>query len=295
VTADAHLRGTATAQYEAFLQDFIKDMAEWRADFVIDLGDFAIQGSSGPTDPQRHREQLGNLKLHWPRYCQAPCPGYIVLGNHDVGWINGGDEKITPEALYHGPYGGEHITKEEFLAVTKMPHRYYAFNMKGCHFIVLDGNNPRGPSAVPAGHDGAVGAYWIDDVQKAWLAEDLRTNRDRPKIVFCHEELHHTPAAGSGQGGEVPFPQIGKDASYMDNGWEIRRMFAEDGKVLACFFGHKHTGRWTVYDGTHYITLVALHAKGSYAKVTLSDELRIEGTGIQKSFALELPPLSRVK
>ena len=107
--------------------------------------------------------------------------------------------------------------------------------------------------------------------------------------MFSHQELHHTPAAGSPEGGDVPFPPVGKEGSYIDNGWEMRRMLQRDGRVLACFAGHKHRNRWTVRDGVHYITLAALHWGGSFAKVTLSDGLHIEGAGEQRSYRLTFP------
>lgn len=170
-----------------------------------------------------------------------------------------------------------------------MPHRYYSFDAQGFHVIVLDGNNEADKSAPPRGHDGMVGTYWIDPVQKQWLAKDLAKNRKKPKIVFCHEELHHTPVRGSGQGGDNPFPAVGKQHSYIDNGWEIRKQFAEDGRVLACFFGHKHRSRWTVYESTHYLTMAATHFKASFAAITIADKLDIQGFGGQRSYQLPLP------
>jgi hypothetical protein len=170
-----------------------------------------------------------------------------------------------------------------------MPHRYYSFDMNGYHFIVLDGNNWRGATAVPAGHDGTNGAYWVDDTQKAWLAADLAASRAKTKVVFCHQELHHTPPEGSGEGGDVPFPPVGKETSYVDNGWELRDLLAADGRVLACFFGHKHDDRWTVYGGVDYVTVKALHA-GAYAKAWIADKLYVDVVGSDRSYAFDLPP-----
>jgi alkaline phosphatase len=211
------------------------------------------------------------------------------MGNHDVGWLKGGDEKITPGDLIGRGHAGEDITKQEFLEVTGTPHRYYSFSVRGFHFIVLDGNNAADGSAPQPGHDGVAGGYSIDATQKQWLAEDLARHKQKPKIVFCHEELHHTPTRGSGQGGDTPFPAVGKQGSYIDNGWELRKMFAEDGRVLACFFGHKHRNRWTIYDGTHYITMAATHWKSSFAAITIAGKLTITGFGGQRSYELSLP------
>ena len=291
MSADPHMVKTWNRQC---VKDFVKAMRQWKPEFVIDMGDFAVQVSSAPvTTPEMHDGQLEWLKRHWELYQTAGCPAYLVMGNHDVGWIWGGDEHIKPEELYksyyQGAHGGEDITKDEWLAVTKLPGRYYSFDAKGVHFIVLDGNNWRGKTAVAKGHDGVAGAYWIDDSQRDWLEKDLAANREKVKFVFCHEELHHTPVEGSGQGGDVPFPPVGKERSYVDNGWQIREMLAKDGKVVACFHGHKHRNRWAVYDGIHYVTLAAIHWEGSYARVTVTKtRLHIEGVGSQRSYAFPL-------
>ena len=106
--------------------------------------------------------------------------------------------------------------------------------------------------------------------------------------MFCHQELHHTPPEGSGEGGDVPFPPVGKENSYVDNGWQLRDLFKSQGSVAVCFFGHKHRNRWTVYGGVHYITLAATHWGGSYAKVTISDKLSIRGHANQRDYTIPL-------
>jgi len=296
ITADCHILGRDGDR--AALGKFVEEMKRWKPDFVFDLGDFACQAGSGQTTPAMHDSQLEGLRRSWALLAESPCPAYIAMGNHCVGWIKGGNEKITPDDLYAKPHGGEDITKDEFLAVTKMPRRYYSFDVKGYHFIVLDPNNSghallkeagRTEDEIKAvlGHDGVVGAYYLDEPQRKWLAEDLAANREKTKIVFSHEELHFTGAAG-GEGGDIPFPQYPKFTSYCGNGWQARELFKADGKVLACFAGHKHQNRWTVHGGTNFITLKATHAQGSYAKVTISDMLQIDGHSQQRSYKIPL-------
>ena len=288
LNADPHLLGRRAAGNEANFLGFVKEMVKWRPDFAIDLGDFGCQIAEGTTTQEMHDGQLEALKHHAKVFSQVPCPRYHVIGNHDVGWIRGGEEKITAKDLIGRGHAGEDITKEEFLQATSTPHRYYSFDTNGIHVIVLDANNAADSAAPKKGHDGVEGGYYVDVTQQRWLRETLARNRARPKIVFCHEELHHTPVEGSGEGGEVPFPAVGKETSYVDNGWQIRQLFAADGKVMACFFGHKHRSRWTVYRGTHYITMAATHWKASFARVTIADRLLIEGVGGQKSYHLPL-------
>ena len=286
VTADCHLLGRRAPGNERHLQAFVDEMTRWKPDFVIDLGDFACQAGEGQTTAELHDAQLRGLTHHWSVLSGVPCPAYLAIGNHDVGWLRGGNETIKPADLYACPHGGEDITKDEHLAVTRMPNRYYSFDIKDYHFIALDANNARG--AVRSGHDGIAGGYYIDDQQMAWLQRDLASHRRRITAVFCHQELHHTPPEGSGEGGDVPFPPVGKEGSYVDNGWQLREMFTAHGSVLVCFAGHKHRNRRTVHGGVHYITLAATHWGGSYAKVTIADKLHIQGHANQRDYTLPL-------
>jgi alkaline phosphatase len=288
LTADCHLMGRRTPGNERHLLEFVAEMARWKPDFVIDLGDFACQAGEGQTTAELHDAQLQGLIHHWSVFSRVPCPAYLAMGNHDVGWLHGGDEKIEPADLYAGPHGGEDITKQEYLAATRMPGRYYSFDVRNYHFIVLDANNARDPAAVAPGHDGVAGGYFVDGQQMAWLEENLAAHRGKTTVVFCHQELHHTPPEGSGEGGDVPFAPVGKENSYVDNGWQLREIFKSHDSVVACFFGHKHRNRWTVYGGVHYITLAATHWGGSYAKVTISDKLSIRGHANQRDYTIPL-------
>ncbi len=289
LNADPHLLGRRAVGNEANFQQFVDQMQRCKPDFAIDLGDFGCQVAEGQTTRGMHAGQLAALRHHVSVFAQLSCPRYHVMGNHDVGWLRGGDEQLTPSDLIGRGHAGEDITKQEFLEVTGVPHRYYSFDVRGVHCIVLDGNNAADKASPPPGKDGLPGSYWIDASQQEWLAADLASHRQQPKLVFCHEELHHTPVEGSGQGGERPFAAIGKQHSYIDNGWQVRRQFAEDGRVLACFFGHKHRNRWTVYDQTHYITMAATHWNCSFAEITLAKLLTIKGFGGQRSYQLPLP------
>ncbi|MBQ15935.1 MAG: hypothetical protein CMJ65_02295 [Planctomycetaceae bacterium] len=289
LNADPHLQGPRPAGRANKFKRFLDQMMVFRPDFAIDLGDFGIQISEGKTTQKMHDGQIAGLKHHVGEFARLKCPRYHVMGNHDVGWLKGGEEKIVAADLIGHSHAGEDITKQEFLEITGTPHRYYSFDVHGFHFIVLDANNAADESSPPRGKDGLVGGYWIDAAQKKWLDEDLSKHRQKPKLVFCHEELHHTPEAGSGQGGDTPFKPVGKQHSYVDNGWEIRKMFARDGRVLACFFGHKHRSRWTVYDDTHYLTMAATHFNASFSEITIDQNFVIKGFGSQRSYKFPLP------
>jgi hypothetical protein len=294
MTADAHLLGRTAPENESVLRSFVETMKTWRPDLVVEMGDFGCQISNDPiTTTSMHDGQLEALHHHVSVLAEVPCPRLHVLGNHDVGWVRGGDEHITAADLIGGTAGqdhfGEDITKQEFLEATASPGRYYSFEANGFLMIVLDANNQPDSEAPTPGHDGIEGAYYVDAGQRRWLQALLSAHRSKPKLVFCHQELHHTPVGGSGEGGDVPFPAVGKEGSYVDNGWQIRQLLAADQKVLACFHGHKHRSRWAMYGGVHYVTLAGTHWQQSFALVTVSgEELLIEGAGGQRSCCLPI-------
>jgi hypothetical protein len=75
-------------------------------------------------------------------------PRYHVLGNHDM---DGG------------------FSRQQALAFLEMPGRYYSFDHRGVHFVVLDGNDP-GPRQKPY-------YRYIAEDQANWLAQDLAVTK----------------------------------------------------------------------------------------------------------------------
>lgn len=273
---------------------FLERMREWKPDFVVAVGDYVTPRLSGEHNMTREQYQglTEDLGVFWPMLKNCGCPAYVVAGNHDVGWVQGGDEKLTTEDLIkRGSGGGHALCKDEWAQRLSMPGRYYAFDIRGVRIIVLDANNSQ-DSEVPNNKDGVRGAYWIDQPQLRWFEQQLRETAGRPKIIFCHQELHHTGNDGSGQGGWSPFPPFHKDGSYVGNGWLLRDLMARDGNVLACFHGHYHMNRWTVYGGTHFITLDNERGDGgqNWAEVTVTpNQLLVAGHNHQQSYDLPLP------
>jgi len=285
---------------------FVERMHEFKADFVVAIGDYVTpRGRKHGNTPEQYAGFKEDLGVFWPILKAVPCPAYVVAGNHDVGWIRGGDEKVTTaELIAKGKTGGHALCKDEWCQILGMPGRYYAFDAGDFRCLVLDGNNTQDTDADNA-KDGLRGAYWIDQSQLEWIRLELSAHRDKPKIIFSHEELHHTDHfTGSGQGGWTPLPPHYKDGSYIGNGWQVRELFEQDGKVAVVFHGHYHKNRWTVYGGTHYITLDDLGTlrwlwadpapepnMPHWAEVTISgDRMHIAGHGNQMGFDLPTLP-----
>ena len=166
------------------LEIFVNAMIAARADFIIQLGDFCI--------PKPENRAFLDI---FRRYDLGP--RYHVLGNHDM---DGG------------------YRREQAVAYYDMPHRYYAFEHAGIHFVVLDGNDR------PPNHKSGYPRYIAPD-QLAWLRTEL-TQSDKPVILFCHQSLEN-------EHGIV-------------NGAEVRNVLEEANrlsgrrKVLASFSGHHH-------------------------------------------------------
>ena len=131
VNADPHLLGRRSPGNEANFLTFVQEMKRWKPDFAIDLGDFGCQVAEGITTELMHDKQLEGLLHHVSVFRKLTCPRYHVIGNHDVGWLQGGDERITVADLVGKAHPGEDITKEEFLKATGISHRYYSFAANG--------------------------------------------------------------------------------------------------------------------------------------------------------------------
>ena len=95
LNADPHLQGARQSGRARNFKRFVDQMQKFQPDFAIDLGDFGIQVAEGQTTQEMHDGQLAGLKHHLGVFSQLKCPRYHVMGNHDVGWLKGGEEKIT--------------------------------------------------------------------------------------------------------------------------------------------------------------------------------------------------------
>ena len=182
------------------LQVFIDEMNLGNMDFIIELGDFM--------QPQDYNASFLNI---WNSF---DGPAYHVLGNHDMDNSH-----------------GERFSREFTVGYLDMPSRYYSFDRKDFHFIVLDGNDTKDPPQM--GY-----ARYLGIEQLEWLKQDLANTNSRV-IVFSHQSI--------------------EDPEGVENGTEVRRILEEANrqsgikKVIACFSGHHHIDHDTEINGIHYI------------------------------------------
>jgi predicted phosphodiesterase len=205
------------------LQVFISEMNEKDVDFIIQLGDF--------TQPQDYN---ASFLYVWNSF---EGPAYHVLGNHDM------DNDR-----------GDRYLREYTVTYLDMPAQYYSFDVNGCHFIVLDGNDLKEPPQQ--GY-----ARFIGTEQQAWLQNDLAQTKF-PVVVFSHQSI--------------------EDPGGVENAGEVRKIIEEANlgskkkKVIACFSGHHHIDYSKTINGIHYIQInsMSYYWMGSdYLRVRYGNEV----------------------
>lgn len=201
---------------------FVRAMNERvRPDLVVNLGD-DIEDEGPEADLARYSECMAILG-------ELDAPRLHVAGNHDVvhlgprqlmaAWGLEGTPIQRPEA--HGDA------------------LYYATDMGGYHLVVLHTHERKDLDVS------------VDAEQLAWLEEDL-ARTPLPTLIF----MHHSAA----------------EQSLRDNRWfegsphiclvrerrKLRRLFEEQGRVLAVFNGHLHWNHLDVIGTIPYVTLQSL-------------------------------------
>lgn len=214
---------------DARLSVFVQRMQREKPDFVMQMGDFCI--------PIPENKSFMDV---WKR---LEMPRYHVLGNHDMD----GDGRNRPDEAYA-------FTREETMAYWGMEKRYFSFDVKGVHFVVLDGNDEGG--AKP-GYRRYVAAD-----QAEWLDNDLAATR-LPTIAMIHQSLERE------DGGVENQEQIRAILDQANRGAGFQ-------KVVACFSGHHHRDYVRTINGIFYpqINSMSYHwLGGDHLHVRYSKEI----------------------
>jgi 3',5'-cyclic AMP phosphodiesterase CpdA len=162
---DIHLKPELGAM-EGF-QMAIDSVNALKPDFVLtggDLVDDALYTSHERAD------SLYQLYMKMSKGFQMPV--YNAMGNHEHYGYNA-TPKVDPE---HPDYGDRMFER-------LIGHRYYSFDHKGWHFIILEGTQKG---------DGNWGNYigQIDEAQLDWIKEDLQNlDPETPIVVVTHIPL----------------------------------------------------------------------------------------------------------
>ncbi len=199
-------------------------------DFVLSGGD-NIMDALGQT--YETADSLYNLYSETIKNLTMPV--YNTMGNHEVFGLY---EKsgISPE---HKLYGINMYEK-------RLAKRYYSFNHKGWHFVVLDG--------IGFTEDRHYYGH-VDEEELEWLKKDLEKAGNKPIVVSTHIPLL---SVGSQimQGPTVGFPE----GSVITNANEVREILEQYNTKLV-LQGHLHFLEDINYNGIHYITGGAVSAQ----------------------------------
>jgi len=186
-------------------------------DLLVCLGDLIDTGPN-PGAEAAYVRAMARIVAGFPGAC---C---WVLGNHDL----------------------QALGKAEFLRLCGAAHpAYYSFDVRGVHFVVLDGNCHADGSDFHAG-DFSWDDAWVAAAQLDWLAADLAQAAGRPAVIFCHENLDHRLWQGA------PDPHLARNAA------QVRQVLAGAGNVAAVVQAHYHPGMATRQDGIPYLGLRAM-------------------------------------
>jgi calcineurin-like phosphoesterase family protein len=183
------------------LQAFIDEAAQQELDFIIQLGDFCR--------PYNYNLEFMSI---WNSF---PGKKYHVIGNHDM---DGG------------------FTREEVVTYWDIPARYYSFDLKGYHFVILDGNDKDPSPDRPGGY-----ARYIGREQLNWLEKDLEQSQ-LPTVVFSHQGLDN---------------DLGGIHNATSTRLVLERANERAGfrKVQLVFSGHHHQDYHNTINGIHYLQI----------------------------------------
>lgn len=168
---------------------------------------------------------------------------HSCLGNHDMWWAAPSSQDEM--------YGKEFVVKQ-----LEIPKRYYSFDKKGWHFIVLDSNNKNAGS--------------LDDEQRAWLEADLaKLAVNTPVLVMSHYPLLAACTHLDGGGMHTDFKYL------------VNLFYQHKDKIKTCISGHIHLVDRVIYNNVPY-----------YCNGALSGFWWEEGdkNSAQKYYYLQTPP-----
>ena len=183
------------------LSAFVEDASGKELDFIIQLGDFC----------RPYDYNLGFMSI-WNSF---PGKKYHVIGNHDM---DGG------------------FTREQVVEYWNSKGRYYSFDCKGYHFVVLDGNDENPSADRPSGYTRYLGKEQLD-----WLAEDLEKTQ-LPTVVFSHQGLDNDMGGiHNATRSRLVLERANEQAGFQ--------------KVQFVFSGHHHQDYYNQINGIHYLQI----------------------------------------
>lgn len=213
---DVHIRPEydAPGRFKKCMDAIKKD----KPDFFLNGGDTIYAADYKHISRERVNEQ-------WKIWqdCRNEIKEYEVhscLGNHDMWWA-------APDKQ-DSMYGKDHVVKQ-----LGIPNRYYSFDKKGWHFIILDSNNKNAGS--------------LDDEQRNWLENDLAKLAAKTPVLL----LSHYPLLAA-------CTHLDGGGMHTDYKYLVNLFVQHKDKIKTCVSGHIHLQDKVVYNDVQYFCNGAL-------------------------------------
>ncbi len=231
---DIHLQPEKNA-VEGFNQA-IDSVNKINPDFVITGGDLVMDvlGQTYGRSDSLYKLYLESLK-------RFNMPVYNTMGNHEIFGIYDGSgvPKDNPE------YG-------EKMYENRLGERYYSYDHKGWHFMILDGIEDTGESSY-------IGK--IDSIQMDWISSDLeKIDKETPIAISVH----------------IPFITSYMQIFYGSTVANGKNLVITNAKAVLDLFkdynlklvlqGHLHYVEDIYAQGTHFVTGGAVSSRGGVVK-----------------------------
>jgi len=217
--SDIHLMPEENAP--AGFMKAIEAINDMKPDFVISGGDQVDDALEQPFERAdllftMYTEAVKNLKM----------PVYNVLGNHDIFGVY----KKSGVDPGHPEFGKKMFQK-------RLNKKYYSFDHKGWHFMILD-------SIRPVNGDSYIGE--IDADQMEWISGELiELDKKVPIVIATHAPFH------------TIMPQIDNRFSYekftIGNGGQVLELF-KDHNLKLVLQGHVHHVEAILSQGVWFIS-----------------------------------------
>lgn len=206
---DVHLTpdGGAPARFVKCLEEIKKK----NVDFFLNGGDSIM--AADYNDIKRERVNLQWETWKTARKTIAEYEMYSCLGNHDMWWAAPNKEDAM--------YGKEYVVKQ-----LEIPGRYFSFDKKGWHFVILDSNNHNAGS--------------LDAEQRKWLEQDLAGLAPNTPVMF----ISHYPILA------VCTHVVG--GNHTDSPYITDLFYKHKDKKITCLSGHIHLEDRAVYNNVQY-------------------------------------------
>jgi len=266
VQSDSHLLNKADKEIYA---KSMQTMAEFKPDFLLDLGDTFINDQSANPCYQPY-ENIRQTSFQQRSYLDSVTRSaylFLTIGNHEgeYGYYKDGTDKnltvmstLARKTYYPNPepdefYSGN-TTKEDFVG---LPQNYYAFQWGDALYVCLDYYRymttlERNP--IKAGWNWTLGKTQYD-----WFRKTLETSTAKYKFVFAHH------SNGLSVGGSS-FARLFEWGGYEINGkylFDQKRpgwgkpiqQVMKDAGVTIFFQGHDHLFAREMVDSVVYQTI----------------------------------------